>query len=85
MSVKSIRPQRSLADIRTMAGKSTDASRQGYAAYFEMGALELERMRRSQEREAAQRRIDEIDRRIAEIDAQMDLLARGVAEESARR
>jgi hypothetical protein len=71
MSAKSSRPQRSLTDIRTVAGKSSDPAQRGYANYFEMGALELERLRRTQEREAAQRRIDEINRRIAEIDAEM--------------
>jgi hypothetical protein len=71
MSAKSSRPGRTLTDIRTLAGKSSDKSQRGYANYFEMGALELERLRRTQEREAAQRRINEIDRRIAEIDAEM--------------
>jgi uncharacterized small protein (DUF1192 family) len=71
MSAKSSRPGRTLTDIRTLAGKSSDKSQRGYANYFEMGALELERLRRTQEREAAQRRINEIDRRIGEIDAEM--------------
>lgn len=71
MSTKSNRPARSLTDIRTLAGKSSDAAQRGYTNYFEMGALELERLRRSQEREAAMRRIAEIDRRIGEIDAEM--------------
>jgi hypothetical protein len=85
MRSKSSRPQRSLTDIRTLAGKSQDNVQRGYATYFEMGALELERLRRSQEREAALGRVAEIERRIAEIDAEMAKLHSEVAAQSDRR
>ncbi|WP_058557731.1 hypothetical protein [Thiohalocapsa sp. ML1] len=85
MNGKSSRPPRSLTDIRTLAGKSQDGVQRGYATYFEMGALELERLRRSQEREAALRRVGEIERRIAEIDAEMAQLQGAVAADSERR
>jgi hypothetical protein len=85
MTSKSSRPQRTLTDIRTLAGKSQDGVQRGYATYFEMGALELERLRRSQEREAALKRIAEIERRIAEIDADMAQLQGAVAAETERR
>lgn len=85
MSRKSSRPTRSLTDIRTVAGKGSDASQRGYTNYFEMGALELERLRRSQEREVAMRRVSEIDRRIEEIDAQMARLRSEVDANRAQR
>jgi hypothetical protein len=79
MTVKSSRPPRTLNDIKTVAGKSTEKTQRSYANYFQMGALELERWRRGQEREAAEKRVGEIDRRMAEIDAQMQSLQNEVA------
>lgn len=77
MATKTSRPPRTLSDIKTHAGRVQRANR-GYASYFQIGALELERWRREQEREAAARRIAEINRRIAEIEAEMATLMEGI-------
>jgi hypothetical protein len=71
MAAKSSRPPRTLSDIKTVAGKSSDRDKRSYANYFQMGALELERWRREQERQAASERVAEIDRRLSDIDSEM--------------
>ena len=78
MTAKSSRPQRTLADIKTVAGKSSDRNKRSYANYFQMGALELERWRRAQERKAAAERVAEIDRRLHDIDGEMQALHAGL-------
>ncbi len=77
MTAKSNRPPRNLSDIKTHAGRAGISDR-SYANYFQMGALELERWRREREKEAATRRIDEINRRIGEIETEMSPLLEGV-------
>lgn len=70
MTAQTSKPPRTLADIKTFAGRA-GKERRGYANFFQMGALELERWRRGKEREAASNRVAEIDRRMAEIDQEM--------------
>jgi hypothetical protein len=52
---------------------------QTYRDYFQVGALELERLRRTREREAASSRIASIDSRIADIDQEKEVLLAGAA------
>jgi len=78
MAVKSSKPQRGLADIKTVAGRSSDRNKRSYANYFKMGALELERWRRAQERKAAADRVAEVDRRLRDIDGEMQALQDGL-------
>ncbi|WJV54101.1 hypothetical protein PCO82_20950 [Pectobacteriaceae bacterium CE90] len=63
----STRPLRTLSDIKTHSGR-VSGEHQTYRDYFQIGALELERWRRTREREAASSRIASIDERIADID-----------------
>jgi hypothetical protein len=60
------KPSRGLQDIRTMSGRiSEEANPQ--RKYLTLAILELEKARRSQERESARGRIENIDQRLAEI------------------
>jgi hypothetical protein len=43
-------------------------------AYMKISCLEMEKARRARERQSAQRRIDSIDARVAELDAEKDTL-----------
>ncbi len=75
MAIKTTRPPRSLGDIKTVAGRSSNRDQRRYASYFQLGALELERYRRGLELDAAQGRIDGINQRLGEIESEMqDLL-----------
>ena len=66
-------PPRTVSDIKTHSGRSS-RDHQVYREYFQVGALELERWRRAREREVASSRINSIDKRIAEIDKEKELL-----------
>ncbi len=66
-------PPRTVSDIKTHSGRSS-RDHQVYRDYFQVGALELERWRRTREREVASSRINSIDIRIAEIDKEKELL-----------
>jgi hypothetical protein len=65
MAIKT-RPPRTISDIKTHSGR-VNREHLVYRDFFQIGALELERWRREREREAATRRIDGIDSRIADI------------------
>jgi hypothetical protein len=74
----STRPPRTLSDIKTHSGRAS-TNHEVYRDYFQVGALELERWRRTKEREAASSRIAGIDSRIAEIDQEKEALLAGAA------
>ncbi len=67
------RPSRTVTDIKTHSGRSS-RDHQIYRNYFEVGALELERWRRTLERNVASSRITSIDSRIAVIDKEKEAL-----------
>ena len=71
MAIKTTRPPRTLSDIKTVAGRSSNKNQRRYASYFQLGALELERYRRGLERDAAQGRIEGINERLGEIETEM--------------
>lgn len=64
---------RSLQDIRTLSG-SVDQVFQPYKAYMRVTTLEMEKLRRSQERESAINRVNNIDARFKEIEAEKSAL-----------
>ena len=66
-------PPRTVTDIKTHSGR-VSRDHQVYRDYFQVGALELERWRRTKEREVALSRIASIDTRIAEIDKEKETL-----------
>lgn len=71
---------RGVQHIRTLAGRS-DQSRQPYQAYLRIGALEMEKARRTKERESAMMRVNNIDARCNEIEAEKKALLKMVAED----
>ena len=66
-------PPRTVSDIKTHSGRVSRGN-QVYRDYFQIGALELERWRRTKEREVAYLRIASIDRRFAEIESEKEAL-----------
>ena len=60
-------PIKGVQDIRTHAGK-IDHQSHPHMAYMRMGCLEMEKARKEKERVSAQRRIDVINQRLAEIE-----------------
>lgn len=75
----STRPPKTLSDIKTHSGR-VRGDNQVYRDYFQVGALELERLRRTKERQAASSRIAIIDSRVADIDKEKEALLAGAAE-----
>lgn len=67
------RPPRTISDIKTHSGR-VNREHQTYRDFFQVGALELERWRRQREREAALRRVADINNRIADIDKEKNNL-----------
>ena len=59
--------------VRTPLRSSVTATkrRERHIAHFELGVLELERTRREQERQAAQRKLDQVDVRLRQIERQI--------------
>jgi hypothetical protein len=73
-------PRRGLQNIRTMTDRIRDAD-SPQRKYLTLAMLELERVRRSKEKEIARQRVEHSDRRLAEIEEeQVSLLAAAEAE-----
>lgn len=72
------RPPRTVSDIKTHSGRAS-RDHQIYRDYFHVGALELERWRRTLERNVASSRIASIDSRITDIDKEKEALLAGAA------
>jgi hypothetical protein len=79
MRIRTKGNSRGLRDIRTHSGR---VNRVGipYMAFMHISCLEMEKARREKERLGAQVRINDIDRRIKEIDAEKDLILKGLGE-----
>ena len=78
--MKSSVPQRGLQEIRTMSERISDANNP-QRKYLALAMLELERARRSREKQSACQRVESIDQRLADIAAeQTELLAAAEAE-----
>lgn len=77
-------PRRGLSDIRTLSG-SGDGRGQPHKVHLKIACLEMEKIRRGTEREAARKRVEDIDSRLAEIDPEKAALLEclGLAEQSA--
>ena len=63
------RNQKSLQDIRTHAGRVDEAAIP-YKAFMKMSCLEMEKFRKERERLSAMTRVNNIDRRFREIEAE---------------
>jgi len=66
-------PCRGSESVRTLAAVlgSGARSKERHVRQFRVGCLELERMRRSQEKASALRRVTEIDARLGQIDREI--------------
>jgi len=77
---------KSLQDIRTRAGQ-IDAAAIPYKAYMKMSCLEMEKFRKERERKSAMIRVNNIDKRFREIEAEKAAILThlGKASESKRK
>jgi hypothetical protein len=73
-----------LQDIRTLAG-TVDQVATPYRAYMRLSCLEMEKFRRGKERESAMHRVNNIDARFAEIEAEKASLLQVLGERGAGR
>lgn len=73
-----------LRDLRTRSGR-VDRAHVPYLAYMKISCLEMEKARRAKERQSAQTRIDSIDERVAELNAEKDALLVQLGERSGNR
>jgi len=78
-AVKS-RTIKSVQNIRTHAGRANQATKP-YQAYFRIGALEMEKARRATERQSAMARVNNIDLRVQEIEAEKSILMNKIAKD----
>ncbi|MCL5124539.1 MAG: hypothetical protein M1511_08600 [Deltaproteobacteria bacterium] len=70
---------RGVRDIRTYSGR-VDAGSVPYLAYMKVSCLEMEKARRERERNSALARIQNIDSRIHDIEAERNLIIRKIGE-----
>lgn len=77
---------KSLQDIRTHAGRVDEAAIP-YKAYMKMSCLEMEKFRKERERKSAMTRVNNIDKRFREIEAEKAVILThlGKASESKRK
>ncbi len=71
-------PRKGLSHVRTLSGR-VDQVALPYRAYMQITCLEMEKARRGRERESANKRVREIDARLAEIDKEQQELFKAVA------
>jgi len=64
------RTLRGLQDIRTRSGTIDRGDTPPYKVYMNLSCLEMEKFRRSKEKEGAMRRIENIDSRFRDIEAE---------------
>ncbi len=84
MGIRTRLDLRGLRDIRTRSGR-VDRVGLPYMAYMKISCLEMERARREKEKASAQCRINNIDSRLTEIDAEKDTVLRELGERGALR
>lgn len=77
-------PRRGVSNIRTRSG-TVDQADIAFKTYLKMSCLEMERARRSKERESAMQRVKLIDARFQEIDAEKDDLLKSQGERNGER
>jgi hypothetical protein len=68
---------RGLANIRTRSGASDQVS-EPYKAFLRIGSLEMEKARRGKEKESALNRVQNIDARFREIEAEKSELLEAI-------
>lgn len=71
-------PRRTLRDIRTLAGR-VDRIATPYMAYMQITCLEMEKARKGRERAGAIQRVEIIDARLRDIEAEKAVLVHALA------
>ncbi|NMH66458.1 hypothetical protein [Shewanella salipaludis] len=66
-----------LVDIRTLSGRGVSGQKV-YQIYLKLGTLEMEKLRRQKERDNVLERMNTINHRLQSIDAEIDMLRRGI-------
>jgi hypothetical protein len=79
MGIRTKANLRGLRDIRTRSGR-VDRVGVPYMAYMKIGCLEMEKARREKEKDSAQSRIRNLDKRLEEIEAEKDATLRDLGE-----
>ncbi|HUT04011.1 MAG TPA: hypothetical protein VM163_08995 [bacterium] len=71
------RTVRGVHDLRTYSGK-VDIFQEPHRAYMQISCLEMEKVRRSKERDSAMQRVRQIDARFREIEKEEAYLLKGL-------
>jgi uncharacterized protein involved in exopolysaccharide biosynthesis len=75
-------PRKTLRDIRTFSGK-VDRIANPYMAYMQITCLEMEKARKGREKASALQRVENLDGRLRDIEAEKATLLRALAERGA--
>jgi len=75
-------PRKTMRDIRTVSGK-VDRIANPYMAYMQITCLEMEKARKGREKASALQRVESIDGRLRDIEAEKAALIRALAERGA--
>ena len=75
-------PRKTMRDIRTLSGR-VDRIANSYMAYMQITCLEMEKARKGRERASALQRVELINGRLRDIEAEKGALVRALAEREA--
>ena len=75
-------PRKTMRDIRTLSGK-VDRIANPYMAYMQITCLEMEKARKGREKASALQRVETLDGRLRDIEAEKTSLLRALAERGA--
>lgn len=75
-------PRRTMRDIRTLSGK-VDRIANPYMAYMQITCLEMEKARKGREKASALQRVENLNERLRDIEAEKAALLRALAERGA--
>ncbi len=75
-------PRKTMRDIRTLSGK-VDRIANPYMAYMQITCLEMEKARKGREKTSALQRVENLDGRLRDIEAEKASLLRALAERGA--
>ena len=75
-------PRKTMRDIRTLTGK-VDRIANPYMAYMQITCLEMEKARKGREKASALQRVQALDGRLRDIEAEKASLLRALAERGA--
>jgi uncharacterized protein involved in exopolysaccharide biosynthesis len=75
-------PRKTMRDIRTLTGK-VDRIANPYMAYMQITCLEMEKARKGREKASALQRVENLNGRLRDIEAEKTSLLRALAERGA--